>query len=150
VIKKHPPVTLKTGNWFLLQKQSGGGRKKCVKRQQKGKGFITDLLKTGIKQALRAAVQTGLDVLDNKRSFKDAIKTHEIRAIKSTAQPLLARGGPRGRGPKKTPIKRAPTKLKRASRPKASRPLPKVPVNKKLQIKRPAIKRPKRVLDIFD
>jgi hypothetical protein len=120
--------------------QSGGGRKKCVKRQQKGKGFITDLLKTGAKQALRAAAQTGLDVLDNKRSLKDVIKTHGIRAIKSTAQSLLARGGPRGS--KKTPIKGAPTKVKRASRPKASRPLPKVPVNKKPQIKRPAIKRP--------
>ena len=105
--------------------QSGGGRKKCVKRGQKGKGFITDLLKTGAKQALRAAAQTGLDVLDNKRSLKDAIKTHAIRAIKSTAQPLLARGGP-----------------------KQKRPQMKQPV-KKPAIKRPA-KRPKRVLDIFD
>jgi hypothetical protein len=110
--------------------------------------MITDLLKRGAKQALRTAAQTGLDVLDNKRSLKDAIKTHGIRAIKSTAQPLLARGGPKKRAEKpmkrsRAPTKRAPTKLKRASRPpikRASRPA----------IKRPAIKRPKRALDIFD
>jgi hypothetical protein len=126
--------------------QSGRGVK-CVKRQQKGKGFITDLLKMGAKQALRAAAQTGLDVLDNKRSLKDAIKTHGIRAIKSTAQPLLARGGPK-KTPIKRPIKKPPSK--RASRPptkRASRPLQKA---LKPQNKRPAIKRPKRVLDIFD
>jgi hypothetical protein len=65
---------------------------KCVKRKkkQKAKGFITDLLKTGAKQALGAAAQTGLDVLNNKRSLKDAIKTHGIRTVKPTAQPLLA------------------------------------------------------------
>jgi hypothetical protein len=150
------PISSKGGKLVLDTKaQSGRDRKKRVKRQQKGKGFITDLLKTGAKQALRAAAQTGLDVLDNKRPLKDAIKTHGIRAIKSTAQPLLARGGPRG-GPKKTPIKRASTKKPpstRASRPRASRPLPKVPMNLKPQnrsIKRPVIKRPKRVLDIFD
>jgi hypothetical protein len=78
-----------------------------VKRPQKGKGFITDLLKTGAKQALRAVAQTGLDVLDNKISLKDAIKTHGIRAIKSTAQPLLARGGPKQ---KRTQSKRPPIK----------------------------------------
>jgi hypothetical protein len=66
--------------------QSGRGVKHVKrKKKQNGKGFITDLLKTGAKQALRAAAQTGLDVLDNKRSLKDAIKTHGIRAIKSTA-----------------------------------------------------------------
>jgi hypothetical protein len=71
--------------------QSGRGVKRVKRRKkQKGKGFIKDLLKTGAKQALRVAAQTGLDVLDNKRSLKDAIKTHGLRAIKSTAQPLLA------------------------------------------------------------
>jgi hypothetical protein len=138
--------------------------------KQKGKGFIKDLLKTGAKQALRAAAQTGLDVLDNKRSLKEAIKTHGLRAIKATAQPLLARGGPkrstRGgpkRGRKAPPIKRAPMNraaIKRApKKPAIKRP-------KRAPIKRPAmkrapkklarpamkrpIKRPKRVLDIFD
>jgi hypothetical protein len=120
---------------------SGRGRKKRVKRRkkQKGKGFIKDLLKTGAKQALRAAAQTGLDVLDNKRSFKDAIKTHGLRAIKSTAQPLLARGGPKQKRPMKRPMKRPPIK-----RPAIKRPIKKPPS------KRPAIKRPKRALDIFD
>jgi hypothetical protein len=104
--------------------------------------MITDLLKRGAKQASRAAAQTGLDVLDNKRSLKDAIKTHGIRAIKSTAQPLLARGGPKK--PKKRPMKRPMKRphIKRPSRP-IKRPLQKAP------IKRPA-KRPKRALDIFD
>ena len=78
---------LSRGTGVEIIPQAGRG----VKRPQKGKEFITDLLKTGAKQALRAAAQTGLDVLDNKRSLKDAIKTHGIRAIKSTAQPLLAR-----------------------------------------------------------
>jgi hypothetical protein len=131
--------------------QSGRGVK-CVKRKkkQKGKGFITDLLKTGAKQVLRAAAQTGLDVLDNKRSLKEAIKTHGIRAIKSTAQTLLARGGPKNpkkrpiQNPKKTPIKRP------AKRPPIKKAPIKKPQNKRPPIKRPAIKRPKRALDIFD
>jgi hypothetical protein len=127
-----------------------GRRVKRVKRvkrrkKQKGKGMITDLLKTGAKQALRAAAQTGLDVLDNKRSLKDAIKTHGIRAIKSTAQPLLARGGTKK--PKKRPMKR-PMKRPPIKRPQTKRPLQKAPI-KKPPIKRPA-KRPKRALDIFD
>jgi hypothetical protein len=128
--------------------QSGRGvkRVKCRKKQ-KGKGMITDLLKRGAKQALRAAAQTGLDVLDNKRSLKEAIKTHGIRAIKSTAQPLLARGGPKKpkKRPMKRPMKRPP--IKRPSRP-IKRPLQKAPI-KRPPIKRP-IKRPKRALDIFD
>jgi hypothetical protein len=104
---------------------------KRVKRRkkQKVKGCITDLLKTGATQALRAAAQTDLDVLDNKRSLKDAINTHGIQAIKSTAQPLLARGGPR---PMKRPIKKPPIK----------RPM-KTPIKKPTKI-------PKRALDIFD
>jgi hypothetical protein len=133
--------------------QAGRGVR-CVKRKkkQKGKGFITDLLKTGAKQALRAAAQTGLDVLDNKRSLKNAIKTHGIRAIKSTAQPLLARGGPKQKRPmkrtqtKKTPIKR-PAKRRTAP---IKKPQNKRPAIKRPPIKRPAIKRPKRALDIFD
>jgi hypothetical protein len=46
---------------------------RCVKRKkkQKGKGFITDLLKTGAKQALRAAAQTGLDVRGLSKKFVD-------------------------------------------------------------------------------
>jgi rRNA-processing protein FCF1 len=65
---------------------------KRVKRRkkQKNKGMITDLLKRGAKQALRAAAQTGLYVLDKTTSLKDAIKTNGIRVIKFTAQPLLA------------------------------------------------------------
>ena len=132
------PAHMKNGKIVLDKKalaQSGRG--------QKGKGLFTDLLKTGAKQALRAAAQTGLDVLDNKRSLKDAIKTHGIRAIKSTAQPLLARGGP-----------------KQNKRPAIKKPVKKPPINKPATaIKRPATgirsnkrpaKRPKRVLDIFD
>jgi hypothetical protein len=90
--KKVPKQLFENGKLVNTTKAQSG-----VKRGQKGKGFITDLLKTGAKQALRAAAQMGLDVLDNKRSLKDAIKTHGIRAIKSTAQPLLARGGPKQR-----------------------------------------------------
>jgi hypothetical protein len=53
------PGHFKNGKLILDTKalaQSGRGIK-CVKRKkkQKGKGFITDLLKTGAKQALRAA-----------------------------------------------------------------------------------------------
>jgi hypothetical protein len=88
--KKAPSSYFKNGKLVSNTKAQSGRGVKCVKRQQKGKGFITDLLKTGAKQALRAAAQTGSDVLDNKRSLKEAIKTHGIRAIKSTAQPLLA------------------------------------------------------------
>jgi hypothetical protein len=122
--KKAPKEYFVDGKLVKTTKtQSGGGRKKRVKRSQKGKGFITDLLKTGAKQALRAAAQTGLDVLDNKRSLKDAIKTHGLRAIKSTAQPLLARGGPKKR-PKKRPMKR---QIKRPSRPQIREPLSREP-----------------------
>jgi hypothetical protein len=97
--------------------QAGRGVKRVWRRKkQKDKGFITDLLKTGAKQALRAAAQTGLDVLDNKRSLKDAIKTHGIRAINSTAQPLLARGGPKQKRPVKRPqIKRSTAPIKKTS-----------------------------------
>jgi hypothetical protein len=113
------PGLFKSGKVVLDKKviaQSGRGvkRVKRIKRRkkQKGKGMITDLLKRRAKQALRAAAQTGLDVLDNKRSLKEAIKTHGIRAIKSTAQPLLAHGGPKK--PKKRlmkrPMKRPPIK----------------------------------------
>jgi hypothetical protein len=147
--------------------------------KQKGKGLFTDLLKTGAKQALRAAAQTGLDVLDNKRSLKEAIKTHGIRAIKATAQPLLARGGPKHRPPTRGgPKQRRQTKRGRKAPP--IRPIKRAPMNrasikrvpprqiKRAPIKRgrpamnrapkkparPAmkrpIKRPKRVLDIFD
>jgi hypothetical protein len=136
-----------------LATQSGRGVKRVnrVKRRkkQKGKGFITDLLKTGAKQALRAAAQTGLDVLDNKRSLKDAIKTHGIRAIKSTAQPLLARGGPwkPKKRSMKRPMKRPPIKRSQTKKP-IKRPLQKAPI-KKPPIKIPA-KRPKRTLDILD
>jgi hypothetical protein len=141
------PAHMKNGKIVLDKKalaQSGRG--------QKGKGLFTDLLKTGAKQALRAAAQTGLDVLDNKRSLKDAIKTHGIRAIKNTAQPLLARGGPKQnkRPPpiKKPPIKR-PVKKAPIKRPPIKRAVKKPPIN------RPATRsnkrsRPKRVLDIFD
>ena len=105
--KKAPTNYFENGKLVKTTKAQSGGGVKCVKRPQKGKGFITDLLKTGAKQALRAAAQTGLDVLDNKRSLKDAIKTHGIRAIKSTAQPLLARGGPKQKRPQtKRPVKR--------------------------------------------
>jgi hypothetical protein len=149
-----------TGVEIIPQKGRGAKR---IKRRQKGKGFITDLLKTGAKQALRAAAQTGLDVLDNKRSLKEAIKTHGIRAIKSTAQPLLARGGPKQRpqtrgGPKRgrkaPPIKRAPIKRPAIKRPNRA-PIKRAPMNRapkkpvRPAMKRP-IKRPKRVLDIFD
>jgi hypothetical protein len=147
--------------------QSGRGVKRVKRRKkQKGKGFITDLLKTGAKQALRAAAQMGLDVLDNERSLKDAIKTHGIRAIKSTTQPLLARGGPKRpmktpvKRPqtKKTPIKRPPIKKPGIKRQPIKRPMKKTPSKrpaikrpiKKPPSKRPAIKRPKRTPDIFD
>jgi hypothetical protein len=140
------------GTGVTIIPQAGRGVR-CVKRKkkQKGKGFITDLLKMGAKQALRAAAQTGLDVSDNKRSLRDA-KTHEIRAIKSTAQPLLARGGPKKvrpvQNPKKAPIKR-PAKRPPIKKAPIKKPQNKRPPIKRPPIKRPAIKRPKRALDIF-
>jgi hypothetical protein len=150
--KKELTGYFENGKFVQNKKTQSGGGVKRVKRGQKGKGFITDLLKTGAKQALRAAAQTGLDVLDNKRSLKDAIKTHGIRAIKSTAQPLLARGGPkrpvkRPQNKRPPPIKR-PVKKPPIKKPAIKRPVKKAPM-KKPQNKRPA-KRPKRVLDIFD
>ena len=66
---------------------------------QSGRGLFTDLLKSGAKSVLTAAAKTGLDVLENKRSLKDALKTHGIRAAKNTAglakQRILTRGGPK-------------------------------------------------------
>jgi hypothetical protein len=118
--------------------QSGRGVKRVKRRKkQKGKGMITDLLKRGANQALRAAAQTGLDVLDNKRSLKEAIKTHGIRAIKYTAQHLLAREGPKKpkKRPMKRPMKRPPIKRPQTKRP-IKRPLQKAP------IKRPPIQKP--------
>jgi hypothetical protein len=63
---------LSRGTGVIIIPQAGRGGKKRVKhrKKQKGKGFIKDLPKTRVKQALRAAAQTGLDVLDNKRSLK--------------------------------------------------------------------------------
>lgn len=68
--------------------------------KQKGKGFFTDLLKSGAKSALKAAAKTGMDVLDNKRSLKDALKTHGAQALKETA------GYARRRRSRKAPSKR--------------------------------------------
>ena len=140
------------GKLITEKTQRGRGVRRVKRKKQKGKGMFTDLLKRGAKQALRAAAQTGLDVLDNKRSLKEAIKTHGIRAIKSTAQPLLARGGPKKlqRRPIKRPVK-AP--IKRPLKAPGSRPV-KRPV--KAPVKRPikrSVKRPikkTRALDIFD
>lgn len=55
--------------------------------------FFTDLLKSTAKQALTAAAKTGLDVLENKRFFKDALKTHGGQAIKNTTSHILYQGG---------------------------------------------------------
>lgn len=103
-------------------------------RPQKGKGFFTDLLKSTAKQALTAAAKTGLDVFENKRSFKDALKTHGGQVIKNTtshilsqgdksrppAKPkLLARGGPRIKRPLETASGERPPKNKK----KKARPL---------------------------
>ena len=129
------------GKYITEKTQRGRGVRRVKRKKQKGKGMFTDLLKRGAKQALRAAAQTGLDVLDNKRSLKEAIKTHGIRAIKSTAQPLLARGGPKKLQRNKRPVK-AP--VKRPIKRPGSRPI-------KRPVKR-TIKKPKktRALDIFD
>lgn len=70
-------------------------------RPQAGKGFFTDLLKSTAKQALTAAAKTGLDVLENKRSFKDALKTHGGQVIKNTASRMLSQGGEKSRPPAK-------------------------------------------------
>lgn len=102
-------------------------------RPQKGKGFLTDLLKSTAKQALTAAAKTGLDVLENKRSFKDALKTHGGQVIKNTtshilsqrrrqvpppAKPkLLARGGPRIKRPLETASGERPPNKKKKARP---------------------------------
>ena len=107
------------------------------RRKQKGKGFFTDLLKTGAKQALSAAAKTGLDVLENKRSLKDALKTHGIRAAKNTAgvakRRILARGGPKKQQLTRTRIS---GKKRQLTKTRAS--------GKKRQPKK------KRSLDIFD
>ncbi|XP_062616114.1 uncharacterized protein F54H12.2-like [Saccostrea cucullata] len=71
-----------------MKKQRGSGMKitrRKRRRRQRGRGFFTDLLKTGAKHALTAAAITGLDVLENKRSLKDAVKTHGVRALKNTS-----------------------------------------------------------------
>ena len=133
------------GKYITEKTQRGRGKRRVKRKKQKGKGMFTDLLKRGAKQALRAAAQTGLDVLDNKRSLKEAIKTHGIRAIKSTAQPLLARGGPKKlqRRPVKRPVKSS-RPIKRPVKRPGSRPI-KRPVKSSRPIKRPVkapIKRP--------
>ena len=95
---------------------------------QRGEGFFTDLLKTGAKHALTAAARTGLDVLENKRSLKDAVKTHGVQALKNTSgmvkqrmnlggtnnrrkkTPMLARGGPKRKKKKQRGGERAKKK----------------------------------------
>ena len=59
--KKAPKHLFENGKLVSATKtQSGRGVKRVKRRKkQKGKGFIKDLLKTGAKQALRAAAQTG-------------------------------------------------------------------------------------------
>ena len=80
---------------------------------QKGKGFFTDLLKSTAKQALTAVTKTGLD--ENKRSLKDALKTHGTQAIRTTVRrmtrppatsttPLMARRGPKRIGTRDRPV----------------------------------------------
>jgi hypothetical protein len=50
---------LSRGTGVTIIPQAGRGVKRVKrKKKQKGKGFITDLLKMGAKQALRAAAQT--------------------------------------------------------------------------------------------
>lgn len=107
-------------------------------RPQKGKGFLTYLLKSTAKQALTAAAKTGLDVLENKRSFKDALKTHGGQVIKNTTSHILSQGGDKSRPPAK------PKLLDRGG-PRIKRPL------ETASGERPPNKKKKaRPLDIFD
>ena len=112
--------------------------------------MLTDLLKTGAKQALKAAARTGLDVLENKKSLKEAVKTHALQAVRNTMnqkrpllvhpprkgkrrqRPLLARGGPQRKG-KRRFVQRHPVK----------RSVKRSPPVQKRRVK-------KRSLDIFD
>lgn len=101
--------------------------------------FITDLLKSTAKQALTAAAKTGLDVLKNKRSFKDALKTHGGQVIKNTNSHILSQGGEKSRPPAKP-------KLLARGGPRIKRPL------ETASGERPPKKKKKkaRPLDIFD
>lgn len=111
---------------------------KALKTTERKRIFFTDLLKSTAKQALTAAAKTGLDVLENKRSFKDALKTHGGQVIKNTTSHILSQGGDKSRPPAKP-------KLLARGGPRIKRPL------ETASGERPPNKKKKaRPLDIFD
>jgi hypothetical protein len=99
---------LTRGILFTVVSQSGRGlrRVKSTKKKQKGKAFFIDLLKMGTKQAWKTAVQTEFVIAE-----KCPIKTHRLRAVRSTDKPLIPSSGPKGVS--KKPIHRLINKVKK-------------------------------------
>lgn len=72
-----------------------------------------DLVKTGTQQALQSAAQAGFDVLNQKGSLKQVVKSRGLQAVHRTGRTMkkylppkqgivLARGGPHKRKRKRT------------------------------------------------
>lgn len=62
-------------------------------------------MKTGTEQALQSAAKTGFDVLNQKKSLKQALKARGLKAIHRTGKTMEKkyRGGPQKRKRTKTP-----------------------------------------------
>lgn len=61
-------------------------------------------MKTGTEQALQSAAKTGFDVLNQKKSLKQALKARGLQAIHRTGKTMEKkyRGGPHKRKRKRT------------------------------------------------
>lgn len=104
---KHLPHLMKHGTRALMKK----GVQQAPRFLRKG---AHDLVKTGTQQALQSATQAGFDVLNQKGSLKQAVKSRGLQAVHRTGKTMnkkylppkqgivLARGGPHKRKRKGT------------------------------------------------
>lgn len=105
---KHLPHLMKHGTKALMKK----GVQQAPRFLRKG---AHDLVKTGTQQALQSAAQAGFDVLNQKGSLKQVVKSRGLQAVHRTGRTMkkkylppkqgivLARGGPHKRKRTKTP-----------------------------------------------
>lgn len=104
---KHLPHLMKHGTKALMKK----GVQHAPRVLRKG---AHELVKTVTQQALQSAAKTGFDVLNQKKSLKQALKARGLQAIHRTGETMekkylspkqgivLARGGPHKRKRKRT------------------------------------------------
>lgn len=60
-----------------------GGLLKKIKHRQKGSGFVTNALKTGVKHGIVVAGNAALDSLNNKGTFLQGLRRHGTRTLRN-------------------------------------------------------------------